>query len=43
MDMYLMGALGCGVIAVIYGIISIGWIMKLPQGNERMQQISKAI
>ncbi len=43
MDMNLIFALVCGVIAVVYGVLSIGWIMKLGQGNEKMQQISKAI
>ncbi len=43
MDTNVLIALGCSIIAVIYGIISIGWIMKLGQGNEKMQAISKAI
>ena len=43
MDMNVMLALGCGIIAVLYGAINISWIMKLGQGNEKMQQISKAI
>ncbi|MBI5189706.1 MAG: sodium-translocating pyrophosphatase [Nitrospirae bacterium] len=43
MDNNVLIALGCGVIAVIYGVVNIGWIMKLSQGNEKMQQISKAI
>ncbi|MDR1075205.1 MAG: sodium-translocating pyrophosphatase [Xanthomonadaceae bacterium] len=36
-------ALGCAVLAILYGIISAGWIFKLPSGNERMQQIATAI
>jgi K(+)-stimulated pyrophosphate-energized sodium pump len=43
MDMNIVFALVCGVIAVLYGAISISWIMKLGQGNEKMQKISKAI
>ncbi len=43
MDTNVLIALGCSIIAVIYGIISIGWIMKLGQGDEKMQRISKAI
>ncbi|MHB8173771.1 MAG: sodium-translocating pyrophosphatase [Nitrospirota bacterium] len=43
MDMNVLIALGCSIIAVIYGIISISWIMKLGQGDEKMQNISKAI
>ena len=43
MDTNLVFALVCGAIAVAYGVINIGWIMKLGQGNEKMQQISKAI
>jgi len=36
-------ALGCAVAAVIYGLVSAQWILGLPQGNERMRQISSAI
>src|SRR5512135_1615950 len=43
MDMNIVFALVCGVIAVLYGVISISWIMKLGQGSEKMQTISKAI
>ncbi len=36
-------ALFCAFAAIAYGIISAKWILGLPQGNERMQQIAAAI
>jgi len=36
-------ALVCAVIAIIFGLISIGWIIKQPAGNEKMQEIASAI
>ena len=36
-------ALVCSVIAVLYGAVSSKWIFSLPAGNERMQEIARAI
>jgi K(+)-stimulated pyrophosphate-energized sodium pump len=36
-------ALACAVAAVAYGLFSATWILKLPQGSERMKQIAAAI
>ena len=36
-------AMGAGVIAVAYGLISVRWVIAQPAGNESMQQIAQAI
>ncbi len=36
-------ALLCAVIAILYGIFSIKWILAKPTGNERMREIAAAI
>ncbi|MBS1230508.1 MAG: V-type H(+)-translocating pyrophosphatase [Proteobacteria bacterium] len=39
----LVFSLVCAVIAVLYGAAMTRWILSLPAGNERMQEIAKAI
>jgi K(+)-stimulated pyrophosphate-energized sodium pump len=36
-------AIGAGVLAILYGVLSAQWILKQPAGNERMQVIAQAI
>src|ERR1700733_5024927 len=40
---WLWVAIAAGVVAVLYGVISMISILKLPAGNERMQEIAAAI
>ncbi len=43
MDQALMVALGCAVLALIYGGMTIMWVLAKPTGNERMRQIAMAV
>ena len=36
-------ALAAALCAIIYGLVSIKWIIKQPAGNDRMQEIARAI
>jgi K(+)-stimulated pyrophosphate-energized sodium pump len=36
-------ALGCGLLAVLYGLLTIMQVLKAPAGNERMQDIAASI
>ena len=36
-------AIICGLIAVVYGILLIRWLMKLPAGDEVMQRVAGAV
>jgi len=39
----LLFALICAVIAIVYGVVSIQWILGKPTGNDRMREIAAAI
>ncbi|HEX9301710.1 MAG TPA: sodium-translocating pyrophosphatase [Casimicrobiaceae bacterium] len=39
----LIFALICALAAIVYGFVSVGWIMKKPSGNDRMREIAAAV
>ena len=43
MSQGLLFALICSIVALIYGATSIKWVLALPAGNARMQEIAAAI
>jgi K(+)-stimulated pyrophosphate-energized sodium pump len=43
MNVTLWIPLVCALIALIYGVCAIGWVLKHPKGNERMIEIANAI
>ncbi|MFO7541641.1 MAG: sodium-translocating pyrophosphatase [Thiobacillus sp.] len=43
MESQMIWVLASAILALVYGVISIGWIMKKPAGNARMQEIALAV
>lgn len=40
---YILVAIVCGIVAVVYGAVTTAQILSAPEGNERMRQIASAI
>ena len=36
-------AIGCALLAIVYGVATVGWVLKKSPGNARMQEIASAI
>ena len=43
MSIELIFALACGILALVYGVVSVKWILAKPAGSARMQEIASAI
>ena len=43
MSIELIFALACGILALVYGMVSVKWILAKPAGTDRMQEIAGAI
>ena len=43
MNLALVFALLCALLAIVYGIVSVKWILAQPEGNDRMKAIAGAI
>jgi len=43
MSQSLLFALGCAVVALLYGALTIKWVLSQASGNERMREIAAAI
>ncbi|TCV85345.1 sodium-translocating pyrophosphatase [Sulfurirhabdus autotrophica] len=43
MSQGLILALACASLAIVYGVVSIGWVLAKPTGNDRMREIATAI
>jgi len=43
MDMTMLAILACAGLAIVYGLVSTRWILGLPAGNARMQEIALAV